>query len=90
MDYRELCFVLSVSVVVAFVLPAPTDYAHEAVASFGWTPNFDQSHKLISVTIGMEFVLFSDGATIIPVFAWTVKGRRDLPCVRPKSREITG
>ena len=90
MDYRELCFVLSVSVVVALVLPAPTDYAHEAVASFGWTPNFDQSHKRITVTVGMEFVLFSDEATIIPACAWTGKGRRDLPCVRPKSRAITG
>ena len=90
MDYRELCFVLSVFVVVALVLPATSDYAHEAVASFGWTPRFDKSHKLITVTVGMEFVLFSDEATIIPACAWTGKGRRDLPYVRPKSRAITG
>ena len=58
---RAFCFVWSVSVVVALVLPAPTDYAHAAVASFGWTPNFHKSHKLITVPVGMEFVLFSYG-----------------------------
>ena len=32
MEYRALCFVLSVSVVVALVLPAPSDYAKEKSA----------------------------------------------------------